>query len=637
MDKAPGVLIANQRVPRSGPAPRLRLLIELEPRHRVFFRNLADLLLSRRVPQIPITSRPARFWNDVFVPSGAPWSSFVESMLLHLLLTVLFVWGQSRVWVSVKLFPQRDAIHRSITYYPPARTFPAAGSRAPNVRPRSRVKQTSARQPAHQPAMPVTPEHKPSIVTPPDIKQATAKLPNVLASHAVTPMVPLAATVGPRRNASAGPSGVVAPPPRVDQDVDQATARRPALPQASAVAPAPELAGSSAGRPITAPNTSSRVVPPPPSVQNAGNSARAGRLSSLPGTGPNVVPPSPSVLGAGNVAGDARLGSMAGADSQVVPPAPSVQGAGNAAGTGRLSSLSGTRPSVIPPPPSVQTARNAAGEGRLGVTGGAGSQVVAPPPSVQGSGLAGGARLGSLSGAGQNVVPPPPSVHGAGSAAGDARFGSMAGPGSQVVPPPPSVPSSGSAGGTRLGSLSDADSGVVPRPTSVAGAGNSGASGPAKLLDPMDPLPADASATPAGNNENKSTVEELPVGLLGIVFAAPGTSFFSNFEVFIAKRRVGKDQLQLIKLVYEFLPYQRRLSEYNLNNLPPRVIKLRVTPDPSCDESLWQMIQSDTDPTRAATEYAKLPAALRSSDLSAVLPCYRTSAEDFQKAMSGSH
>ena len=61
MDKAPGVLIAdqiaNQRVQRSGPVPRLRLLIELEPRHRVFFRNLADLLLSRRVPQIPALLR----------------------------------------------------------------------------------------------------------------------------------------------------------------------------------------------------------------------------------------------------------------------------------------------------------------------------------------------------------------------------------------------------------------------------------------------------------------------------------------------------------------------------------------------------------------------------------------------------
>ncbi|HEY6303547.1 MAG TPA: hypothetical protein VIX14_10810 [Terriglobales bacterium] len=142
-----------------------------------------------------------------------------------------------------------------------------------------------------------------------------------------------------------------------------------------------------------------------------------------------------------------------------------------------------------------------------------------------------------------------------------------------------------------------------------------------------------SSPTPSVNNE----IEELPVGLIGVVFILPGTSFFSNFEVFVAKRPVGKDQLQLIKLVYEFLPYQRRLSDYDLNNLPPRVIKLRVTPDPRCDESLGQMIQSDTDPTRAAIEYAKLPAALRSSDLTAVLPCYRTTASDFQKAMSRAH
>ena len=126
MDKAPGVLIANQKVQRLEPAPRLRLLIELEPGHRVFFRNLADLLLSRRLPPIPITSRPAPFWGDVFVPSGARWSSFMESMLCHLLLMILFVWGQSRVWVQVKPFPQREAFNRSITYYPPTQSFPAA-------------------------------------------------------------------------------------------------------------------------------------------------------------------------------------------------------------------------------------------------------------------------------------------------------------------------------------------------------------------------------------------------------------------------------------------------------------------------------------------------------------------------------
>lgn len=142
----------------------------------------------------------------------------------------------------------------------------------------------------------------------------------------------------------------------------------------------------------------------------------------------------------------------------------------------------------------------------------------------------------------------------------------------------------------------------------------------------------------SANNEDKSSIEELPLGLLGVVFTPPGTSFFSNFEVFVAKRRVGKDkdQLQLIKLVYEFLPYQRRLSTYDLNNTSLRVIKLRVIPDPSCDESLGQMIQPH-DTTVPASEYSKLPEALRTADPNAVLPCYRTTAADFQKAMARAH
>ena len=623
MDKAPGVLIANQRIRRPAPVPRLRLLIEWEPRRRVFLSNLAGLLWARRVPQPPITSRPAPFWNDVFVPSGVPWSRFLESILWHALLLIVFIWGQSRVWVSVELFPQRNAAHRTITYYPPTPSFRAAEGRAPTVRPRSQVKSASVHPLAHQRPMPVTPEHKPSLVTPPDIKQATASLPNLPGSHAVTPIVPFSATAGPRRDALAGPSAVVAPPPQVNQDVDQATARRMALPpQASAVAPAPEVGGHSAGRAIKAPDTGGlRVVPPPPSVQNAGNSA--GRLNSLSGAGPNVVAPPPSVQAAGNAARDARLGAMAGGGSQVIPPPPSVQGSGGGAGGTRLGSLSGAGPNVVAPPPSVQGAGKAAGDARLSSMAGAGSQVVPPPPSVQGSGGgAGGTRLGSLSGPGTEVVPPPPSVEGAGNSGEGAG---NSGTGGRL----------GSLSGNGSGDRSSEGSQVLPAPPSAGGAGNSGASG---VLQPMDPLPADASsATPGVDNENQSGVEELPLGLLGVVFAAPGTSFFSNFEVFVAKRRVGKDQLQLIKLVYEFLPYQRRLSEYDLNNVSPRVIKLRVTPDPSCDESLGQILQFHTDPTSLAAEYAKLPAALRSSDLTAVLPCYRTNAGDFQKAMSRAH
>ena len=641
MDKAPGVLIANQRVQRLEPAPRLRLLIELEPGHRVFFRNLADLLLSRRVPPIPITSRPAPFWGDVFVPSGARWSAFTESMLCHLLLVILFVWGQSRVWVQVERFPQRQASNRSVTYYPPTQTFPAAEGRVSSVRERSRVARTSpqrsAPQPAQQPAMPVTPEQKATIVTPPDIKQATAKLPDFVGSHVVTPMVPFSATVGPQRNVLAGPSGVVAPPP----EVDQATVRRMALPQASAVAPAPELGGPSGGRAVRAPNTGGlRVVPPPPSVQNAGTSDRVGRLSSLSGPGPNVVPPPPPVQDARN-AGDARVGSMAGADPQVVAPPPSVQGTGNFARTGRMDRLSPAGLQVIPPPPSVHGSGGSVGGTRLGSLSGAGSEVVPPPPSVEDAGKSGaGGRLGSLSGGGSGggsqIVPPPPSVQDASKSGAGGRLRSLSGNGSQIVPPPPTVEGASNSGaGGRLGSLSGGGSQIVPPPPSVEGAGNSGASGPSKTMDP-EPVVA-SSPTPAVNNENKPTVEELPLGLIGLVFAAPGTSYFSNFEVFVAKRRVGKDQLQLIKLVYEFLPYQRRLSEYNLSDLPPRVIKLRVTPDPSCDESLGQMIQSHTDPSSSARERPELPAALRSSDLNAVLACYRTTADDFQKAMSRTH
>jgi hypothetical protein len=599
MDRAPGVLIANKSVQRLEPAPRLRLLIEVEPGHRVFFGNLADLLLSRRVPPIPITSRPAPFWGDVFVPSGARWSSVMESMLCHLLLIILFVWGQSRVWVPVKRFPQREAFNRSIPYYPPTQSFPAAAGRASSVRAGSRVTHPSA----HQAAMPVTPQQKPSIVTPPDIKQATAKLPNFPGSHAVTPMMPFSATVGPQRNALAGPFGIVAPPPQVDK----ATVRRLALPQAP-VAPAPELGGPSAGRAIKAPDTDGlRVVPPPPSVQKEGNSDRAGRLSSLPGAGANVIPPPPPLPGAGN-AGDARLGSIAGANPQVVPPPPSVQGAGDFARTGPMDRLS---PPVLP--------------------------VVPPPPLVQGAGgSAAGTRLGSLSSVGLEVVPPPPSVGDAGNSGAGGRLGSMYGGGSQIVPPPPSVEDTGNSGaGGHLGSLPGDGSQIVPPPSSVEGAGNSGASGPAKTMNPK-PVVA-SSPTPAVNNENKPTVEELPLGSIGLVFAAPGTSYFSNFEVFVAKRRVGKDQLQLIKLVYEFLPYQRRLSEYDLSNLPPRVIKLRVTPDPSCDESLRQIIQSHTDRPPSAREYPKLPETLRSSDPNAVLACYRITADDFQKAMSRTH
>ena len=120
----------------------------------------------------------------------------------------------------------------------------------------------------------------------------------------------------------------------------------------------------------------------------------------------------------------------------------------------------------------------------------------------------------------------------------------------------------------------------------------------------------DGSSAPTVDDKGaEGTVEELPLGLIGLVFAAPGTSVFSNFEVFVAKRRVANDHLELMKLVYEFLPYQRRLSEYNLNNLPPRVIKnLRIIPIPAATNRSGR--PASLTPIRSPTHEApKLPAA----------------------------
>ena len=541
MNKAPEVLSVRPSVKRSRPAPRLRLLMELEPRHRVFFRNLRDLVLQRRLPPLAITSRPARFWKDVFVPTGLPWTAFMESMVWHVLVTILFVWGQSTVWVRVEPFKQ-ETFHHPITYYPPPKSFPASASRAPSAKARTRPKQRARQQPPRQPAMPVKPQQKPSLVTPPDIKQAIASMPNLPGSHPVTPMVPFSATAEARRNALAGPTGVVAPQPQVDA----ATARRLGLPHASVIAPAPDLRGTATGRAAKAPDLSGvPVVPPAPSVQTAANSTAAGRLGTLSAAKPNVVPPAPVVQGTGKTA-NARLGSLAGAGSHVIPPPPSVQGSGPSTEGGRLSSLSGAKPSVVPPQPALEAAGNG-GDRRKGSMVGSASPVI-PPPSVQSS--ARGSRLGNaMSGNGSRVVPPPPSV--AGNAGAGGRLGSLNGNGSGVVPPPPAVAENGASG--RLGALSNGspDGSPIARPPSTAIAANNSSTG--KLLQPMDALPTDGSSAPTVDDKGaEGTVEELPLGLIGLVFAAPGTSVFSNFEVFVAKRRVANDHLELMKLVYDF-------------------------------------------------------------------------------------
>src|SRR5438552_3542715 len=481
-------------------APRLKLLLELEPAHRVFFRNLADIFLFRSPPPIATTSRPAPFWSDVFVYSGVPWWWLLGSMFWHVL-AVAAVWSLSQGWALQEHSQQRRTFHQSyVSYYTPPQSFPALGSSRSRVGARSEGQRGSA----HQPLIWVAQERTQSIITPPDIKLTEPGRPNIVASNPVPPAMPLSATVRSQLTIAAGPTSVVAPAP----DVNQVTARRLGLPQASVVAPPPGVEAVSGRRAITAPNTA--VVAPPPTVQ---------------GSMPNV--------------GNINIGH-----SEVVAPSPQL-------------------------PMHEQRAISGMAQATLGspVT-----SVVPPPPTVKRSGTLADGRVGSLSSAGLQVVPPPPSLEDAGNSTGGGH------------------------------------------PTAID-------------------IPPAVAPPPVIDNPRGPATQELPVRVIGFALALPSSSYFSNYEVFIAERQLSKDESQLIKLVYVSLPYQRRLSEYGLDN--SRVYKLRVTRDPTCDETLLQMTWPETDP-RPGSQYSTDSPALSPSDRNGMLPCYRTTADDYRRALSHS-
>ena len=667
MEKGSGLLTYNSTTHLKA-QPRLRLLIEWESPHRVFLRNLVDALSFRPVPAIPITARRGRFWNDVFVDSGLPWWGLLESILLHTL-AIMAMWGLSQAWMTQERLPQRRNFQSYVTYYTPPASFPALGGTpsrvraqprrrndiarrsgtalaerrgrgarkpsrsrggaperrdvAANIPPSNSISDSDARRLQLTAPAPVAPG---SIVLPPspELSQATSRRLGLPGAGAVAP-APYVGSVSSRKQIGGSIAAVVAPPPNVETSMRNVGDI--AIGHSKVVEPAPHLPMDErttwGTERANLGNGSVSVVPPAPSVQHFGNVA-GGRVGSFSGGGVQVVAPPPSLRGGGNSVGDRGVSSFSRPGVQVVPPPPSVQGTGNSPGSGRLNSLSGAGTQVIPPPPSVQGAGNVPGGGRTNSSG-IGAQVVPPPPSVQGAGNVPGSGRTNSSGIGAQAVPPPPSVQGAGNVSGSGRTNPLSGGGAQVVPPSPSIPGAeNSAGNGRLSSLS----GVGPQgegpSTREGGNSASGASGATDTRETVPPPPVKEDRLGPGT-------EELSVRLIGPALSLPTSSYFANYEVYIAERRIKKDQLQFIKLVYESLPYQRRLSEYALNST--RVFRLRAKRDQSCDESLLQMTWPEGDP-HPGSQYSADSPGLSTSDRNSMLPCYRTTADDYRKAIS---
>ena len=588
-------------------APGLTLLVELEPRRVVFVRNLAEILAGRSAPPLPAGST-APFWPDVFIESRIPWWWFLESLLCHVIM-VAFVVILSQVWTQPEPSQRRIFDRSYISYYQPSDTFPALRSSPPRPHPvpangKSKGKPGSG----HQSPLQVATERRPGSITAPDIKLTAPARPNIVAASPALPAIPFSAIGRSQLTVPAGPNSVVAPPP----DVNQTMARRLGLPQASQAS----------------------IVAPPADVK--GISWRPGLGSSgLDSLRPAAVAPAPALQAATRGMGDLTIGH-----SEVVGPAPRLPMSEQHAGSGMARAILGfPGTSVVPPAPTVQRAgtlidgSGAGNNGRGNSLSGAASQVVPPPPSVQGAGdSAGTGRGSSFSSAGMQVVPPPPSTQGAGSSAGAGRAGSLSAGGLQAVPPAPSMQGTGRSGGGGQ-SISASGTGLqgIPPAPGAGGQGSGGNSGDGTQTSAMEDRAGASSPTSETDNAHEPATEELPIRLVGLALALPSSSYFSNYEVFIAEKAMNKVKSQLIKLVYVSLPYQRRLSEYGLDT--SKVLRLHVRRDSTCDESLLQMTWPENDPHPDSQHPADSP-GLSGKDRSDLLPCYRTTADDNRKELS---
>jgi hypothetical protein len=95
------------------------------------------------------------------------------------------------------------------------------------------------------------------------------------------------------------------------------------------------------------------------------------------------------------------------------------------------------------------------------------------------------------------------------------------------------------------------------------------------------------------------------VRLIAVKTALPRTSFSANDEVLIAEQELAKNESRLVKLVYDFLPYQYPLSSFGLSySLVHRVQAIR---DATYAEALWEMREELRKSDSGSTQFSYAP------------------------------
>ncbi len=339
---------------------------------------------------------------------------------------------------------------------------------------------------------------------------------------------------------------------------------------------------------------------------------------NLPAVNPSVIAPPP------NISDVSPSRQLTPATQVVVEPAPSMHQA-----IREIASISIGRLQVVGPAPEVPVDQQISFPAQRALS--TETSVVPPPPSVGGLGNT-GHGMSSLPDE-MAVVPPAPVLQSTGSYPG----GSTEAIAVSVVPPPPSINSLGHAGSQQANSALAAGMQITSLPAAIHPASDRSRIGsptsglPAGLL-PGETVPNRDGAS-ADTKEAPST-RELSVDFMVPALVLPMSSYFSNYEVFIAEQRLTRHQSRLIKLVYEFLPYQPRLSAAGPNY--PGIENLRATRDRSCDQALTQVASSAS--TASWSQSDRLQVNAKSiTQLQGNLECYRTTADDYRRARARPH
>jgi TonB family protein len=380
------------QIPQEPPVPRL--LVELPSRPRVFFGNLRDLLLPRRLPPLELRSTPAKFWPDVFVRRSLPWYAFLESCAYHVIAMTLLL-GLTHIFAlrpRVELKPAFD--HSQVVYYRPAEYLPPLDTvRASADPPRKADPEVSP-----QPIISVPREadnRSQTIVTPPQVKLKTdAALPNIVAwsdtvqkPRLAIPPAPVSPAAEIARLAPTLQNSVVAPP-----DPSRVSQRRSSPTLQDPVAAPPSDLRSTA--PAPGQGLQPALIAPPQDIASS-SSRKLGDMNIAPS---EVIAPAPQLPVAAQRSVPGGTGAPALGTPQVAPPPPSLAASAGSGSPGRVIALS-VHPAVsAPPDPPAGNRRGtfaATPEGHTGASGAPGSLSAS---SATGSASSGGHRAGENGG-----------------------------------------------------------------------------------------------------------------------------------------------------------------------------------------------------------------------------------------------